>query len=240
MGVFTDKKYDELDWISQAVEPIESPLNKFLAMLPDSIEISVHMLADHRGYYGNYSLEKDTIIMDYLKSNAEASEREKLTWEERSILERSFELVVDPETVIDMSTRTILSGGMRLNKVKSVLEDRDVEKTLGSRGLTHLGNIRWSRCNISNLNEILDLVGKCDDLLKGKSGRRKYFGLRSRLHQIFEKNEWNIKSIDLSNKVGIWVTDYLITGNLAALSNLTRLKVMTHKGVGIYSMEEVK
>ena len=35
MSVFHDKKFEELDWVSQAIEPIESDLNK----IPDALFI---------------------------------------------------------------------------------------------------------------------------------------------------------------------------------------------------------
>ncbi len=57
---------------------------------------------------------------------------------------------------------------------------------------------------------------------------------------LFKTNEWKIKDTELANKVGFWIKDYIVDGNLAAYSNFCRLKVMTHKDQPIYSMEEVE
>jgi hypothetical protein len=44
MGVFDDKRYEELDWLSKAVEPIESYLATVLSELPDEVDLDFNAL----------------------------------------------------------------------------------------------------------------------------------------------------------------------------------------------------
>jgi hypothetical protein len=94
--------------------------------------------------------------------------------------------------------------------------------------------------SVSRANEILELLGNSDAGLRSRSPRKKKESLYYRLKNLFETNEWNIKDTELANKIGVWIVSYILNGDLSALSNFCRLKVMTHKGQPIYSMEEVK
>jgi hypothetical protein len=93
---------------------------------------------------------------------------------------------------------------------------------------------------IGRANEIMEILGGCEGGLRTRSIRRKRAALHDRLVKLFKDNEWNIKDTTLANKVGFWICSYVKEGNLAAFSNFCRLKVMTHKGQPIYSMEEVQ
>ena len=39
MGVFDDKKFDELDWLSKSTETIEARITHLMAKFPDEIDI---------------------------------------------------------------------------------------------------------------------------------------------------------------------------------------------------------
>ena len=86
----------------------------------------------------------------------------------------------------------------------------------------------------------MEILGKCDEGLTSKSSRTKRRGLMVRLREIMSKNEWNLRDVELANQVGLWIIDYIQDGNVAAFRDLCRLKVMTHKGLPIYSMETME
>ena len=58
------------------------------------------------------------------------------------------------------------------------------------------------------------------------------------LDNIFKNNEWRIRDTSLANKMCTWIKLYAEDGNLAAFNNFCKLKVMTHNGGPIYSIEE--
>jgi hypothetical protein len=85
---------------------------------------------------------------------------------------------------------------------------------------------------------MLDLLGGCNEDIKNRSAKKKLIAIKLRLTQIFKTNEWRIRDMALSNKVGFWIAGYISTGNLACLTNLCKLKVMTHNNMPIYSVKE--
>jgi len=232
MGIFDDKVYESLDWISQAIEPIESPINTILTSIPDEFEIDYTTFLKLKNSHDN-SLRKETIIKSLIDSER------TLTWDEMNIIRDCFTVQVSENTVIDMESKTI-KGNIKFLKIKNLLDDTVLRKILGTNGIKDLASdIKYNNVDISKINEILDILGKCDHI-KSKSTRKKVCCLLSRLEKIMSNNEWNIKDTELANKVGLWILNYINHGNLAALGNLAKLKVMTHKGLPIYSIEEIK
>ena len=82
------------------------------------------------------------------------------------------------------------------------------------------------------------ILGGCGEAMKNKSGKKKVTAIKERLIKIFETNEWRIRDMALANKVGFWIKGYISGGNLADLTNLCKLKVMTHNNMPIYSVKE--
>ena len=59
MGVFDDKKFEELDWISQATEPIDSELNEVLGAVPEEVVLDFNMYKEMVGGSHGLDLSKD-------------------------------------------------------------------------------------------------------------------------------------------------------------------------------------
>jgi hypothetical protein len=234
MGVFDDKKFENLDWISQATEPIDSKLNEFLGKIPDEIDINyasyVSIIQSDRS--GSLSI-KD--IIQYL--NMQYCGGISLSWDDRSALSDCFEFQMpDGEVIIDFKQGEIKKGSLKIVKTQNTLDEKVLEGMLGKEGIHSLNYIR---VNLLRANEVMELLGKCDSGIRSRSPRNKVYAIRARLNDIFKTNEWKIKDTELANKVGFWIKDYIQDGDLAAFSNFCRLKVMTHKDQPIYSMEEV-
>jgi len=238
MGVFDDKKFEELDWISQATEPIDSPLNEILGVIPDEINIDYDLFMNMAG--DNYSLDLsvDRVIL-YTLRRAPGHSETRLTWQERDVISRCFTIEMSEDTILDCKAKT-LTGEIKVIKITKNLDDRDLEAILGREGIDQLNNMYIPNDGTSRANDILELLGGCDDALKTRSPQRKRSIMIQRMKKLFKENEWKIKDTVLANKVGVWIYDYVMYGNLAAYSNFCRLKVMTHKGQPIYSMEEAK
>lgn len=234
MGVFDDKKFENLDWISQATEPIDSKLNEFLGKIPDEIEINyasyVSLIQMNRS--GNLST-KD--LIQYL--NLQYCGGMTLSWDDRSTLSECFEFQMpDGDVVLDFKKGEIVRGSLNIVKTQNTLDEKVLETLLGKEGIHSLNCVR---VDLSRANEVMELLGKCESGLRSRSPRNKIYAIHNRLTEIFKTNEWKIKDTELANKVGFWIKDYLQDGDLAAFSNFCRLKVMTHKDQPIYSMEEV-
>ena len=76
------------------------------------------------------------------------------------------------------------------------------------------------------------------DLRASRSANKKMKAIFKRLNQIFAKNEWQVKDADLMVSFIKWINQYIKDGNLAALTNITKLKIMTNKNQPIYSIKE--
>jgi hypothetical protein len=120
------------------------------------------------------------------------------------------------------------------------MDEKVLESLLGKEGIDSINHLYFSKDSFARANEVMEILGKCEDGLRSRSEKRKKISIRTRLTSIFKTNEWKIKDTELANKVGFWIKSYINEGNIASFSNFCRLKVMTHKEQPIYSMEEVK
>jgi len=233
MGVFDDKRYDQLDWVSQAVQPIETPLSALLEKLPESVRIDFDLIrsSDPAG-----NLNRDTLVESMMRKFGS----QVFTWKERDLLFDCFEFnQVSEELILNLEDQT-LTGELYLIKTKCVLDEDEIKNVMGEYGREQLGRIQAYNMDQTRANEMLDLLEKSEAAMASRSGKVKKQAMLNRLSEIFKTNEWKVKSTDLANNISIWIKNYIETGDLAALSNITRLKVMTYKESPIYSIEETK
>lgn len=236
MGVFDDKKFDELDWISQATEPMDSKLNEILGSLPEEFIIDFNTYKEITGESSSMDLSIDRCI-SYLVSKY--CQDQYLTWDQKDVLRPCFEFQMDGEVNLDFENQ-IITGELKFMKTQSTMDEKVLEGLLGREGVHTVSRMYFTGPGLGRANEIMELLGGCESGLRTRSERRKRHIIQVRLTKLFKNNEWKIKDTELANKVGNWIASYIVDGNLAALSNFCRLKVMTHKDQPIYSMEEVK
>jgi hypothetical protein len=248
MGVFEDKKFDNLDWISQATEPIDSIMNEQLALMPDEVTLDFDSYRKIVSNSWSPNLRLEDVVSFFLRGNSIYKSR---SWEEREKFIACFKLESVPEICpvsgiesplwLDFEKKEISGGKVIFKKIKFTLDIKDLEALLGREGIDVFWSLNLEGAgSTARANEIMDLLGGCENATNSKSIRVKKHAIFNRLHVLFKTNEWNIRDTELANKVGRWLGEYIKSGNLAALSNFCRLKVMTHKGQPIYSMEEVK
>lgn len=230
MGVFDDKKLEQLDWMTQITETIDSDLNGLLARLPDRYEIPVFNIIENNAH-SYLRIDVSNVVRDLVYKAGES----KLSWQELSLVESCFRLQTEGELEFDLRTKNS-TGKIYLVKVKSTLSDEELQPLMGAQGIS---GINSRACDsLERANDVLDLLGKCSEEIKGRSVKNKVRKIRHRLEEIFQTNEWRIRDANLANKVGSWVQGYLENGNLACLMNLGKLKVMTHSNMPIYSIKE--
>jgi hypothetical protein len=248
MSLFVDKKYESLDWVSQAVQPIDSVVNQLLSEVPDEVVLSLSNIQECMSSYGNSTSIGVTVgtilrgISTPFKKNLRA-----LSWKENSLFEKCFSLSCEPNTVIDLQNNTI-AGKITLNKIKFSLTEDDLKSLLGSRGIDAVCYVRGygnddKRALVERANEMLLLLGenmKDINTTKSNSYKTRLPLLAKALTNLFKEDRWVIRDGELADKIGFWIADYVEKGTISALANLTTLKVMTHNGLPIYSIKEVQ
>jgi hypothetical protein len=236
MGVFSDNKFEQLDWMTQITETIESELNTLLAKLPDRLELDVARIRANADSH-HFSLRVFDVVNTMLSN---FPERRKLAWQEENLLCGCFKFEASPDLELDLEAGT-LSGSLALVKIVPTFTDEELQPLMGLRGIQKLSDLTRDKDRpIERVNEMLDILGSCEEAQKNKSYQKKIGRLINRLGEIFTTNEWRIRDTALANRVGVWIAEYINAGNLAALTNLCKLKVMTHSNMPIYSIEEEK
>jgi hypothetical protein len=238
MGVFDDQKFDSLDWLSQAVEPIETDLMVAFGAIPDELEINFrtfnHMLGSS-SYNLDLSAER---ALRWLMSSY-APNRKPLTYKEKEILVKAISFEVEPNTVIDYENNEI-RGGIKFIKKANLIDEKELIPLIGEAGLVHLDHIRITENSMQRMTEVLEMLGSIsNEAMRSRSPRGRLRTIKDRVEEIFRKDEWRIRTPDLGTKIGLWLRQYIMDGNLAAWSNFCRLKLMTHQGRAIYSIQEV-
>jgi hypothetical protein len=237
MGVFDDKKFEGMDWMSQITETIESDLNTVLAGLPDKILFNIKDMHDFHGGYGEWFYVRHSDIVSKL------FQQTGLSGDEINVVGECFKLEASEDLMVDLENN-IMTGTLAVIKKAHTLSDEDLQPLMGKRGTKSLRNRLFNheadKPTIDRANEILDLLGNCEENKRTKSFRKKTSRIIERLNEIFETNEWRIRDMTLANKLSVWVGDYILNGNLSGLVNFCKIKVMTHNNMPIYSVEEEK
>lgn len=233
---FKDKKFEEMDWISQAVEPIEWSVNDNLSNIPDVIEVDYALLSDvvasHDFSYGGPGLYH---ILQAVCRKGDIS----INWNSVDVSEL-FDLIVQPGTTIDLSTRTI-EGRIQVIKLKHQIDNRKVMELMAISADNKLWDLdRGAGSTAQRTMEIADLCG-AEHLMKGsRSPRNRSNIFRTFVVMAIREDKWRIRNVDLCAKIIGWIVDYVNSGNLASLANFAKFKVMTHNEQPIYSIEEVE
>ena len=238
MGVFDDNKLGQLDWMTQMTETIDSDLNGLLARLPDRTLITIEEIIEN-GSSSYFSLTIGSVVRRFL-NGYKTSEGGYLSWEEDKLISSCFKFEAPDDLILNFKNKT-MTGEIYVVKHCNTFSDEQLQPIMGQRGIDKLlgrdfeggDNPTYDRAN-----EILDILGGCGDSIRNRSFNKKINSIKSRLKQIFVTNEWRIRDMNLANKVGGWIKGYIQNGNLADLTNLCKLKVMTHSNMPIYSVKE--
>lgn len=230
MGVFDDKKFEQLDWMVQITETIDADVNGLLARLPDRVEFPYEEMAQ---YADSYSLSASSEVRNFLRQIPDVV----TSYEEDEMLANcyKFELSEGAETDLESG---VMTGTLTLVKQFQTFTDEQLQAVMGTRGIGHVRRASFGKDALPRVNEILDILGESSEAMSNKSSSKKMQQLKIRLSTIFKNNEWRIRDMKLADKIGYWITSYIETGNLAALTNLCKVKIMTHNNMPIYSIQE--
>ena len=238
--MFKDEVYEELDDLSKLVEPYHSQINEELSQFPDEIEITQEtMIKSYSSNWGWTSLR----ISDIVDSKARELGLEKLKSESYNISRQFFkfearDLKEGEEVTIDFETNK-MSHRVFLVKTKIGYDDIELEKQAKSKIIRTLKSKLSSARNVnkSRLNEIADIYGAYE-VRKDRSYKGKVLKFCKHLETLMEDKALDIKDIDLCDRFANWIVQYVRDGNLPALNNVTRIKIMMHEKRPIYSIQE--
>jgi hypothetical protein len=231
-NLFVDKEYEEMEWLSKAIEPYIFYVNELLAKLPDRYDLSYEDVMTQ--VESNYNAISKTESILQLLSNVDV-DRSSVDNIDLQALLMCFTLEVDPNTTLDLHQRVIL-GNISLIKDKVALEDEDVRAAF----LTRFQSIFWKNSHnetLTNLNELMDILG-IEEARKSRSTSKKIQSVSNFMEKVIKEDLWKIRNEQLIVSLATWMADFVSTGNLAALSNITRLKCMTYNQHPLYSMQE--
>jgi len=234
VDLFGEKKYSELDWLTKAVQPISWGVSEKLNLLPDTFDVDYEVVKSVVCAY-SMRIEPILILPSMLKSL-----NIKLTDEEKQEIVNCYKVVMEGKIEIDFENETMTGGTMTFTKIKESFTDEELQKKMGHNGIRLLRGIYESEITgtpdrEARLDEVLDLIG-------GKTTKRLVRKKLRDLYAAYEngmvENKWNVRSIELSDRIALWIKVYIMTGNLAAFTNFCKFKAVTHRGYPIYSIEE--
>jgi len=237
MSLFQDKKFEDLDWLSQITETIDSGINNVLSAMPEEIILTyedVFNATCDSGWTRNWHVEK------FIKQKLYNVCREKninLSYEEDQKIYDCYAFEVADNTVMDIESQT-LTGQVSIVKRVYTFEDDFLQKSMG-KGAEQLYWTKISRSpgRAREIAKLLDVNVQPEIL---RSNRKLGSFISNTMRRILTNNEWRIRSTDLADKACQWIMAYIENGCKASYSNFCRLKVMTHSGGPIYSIQEEK
>ena len=231
MSFFQDKEYEDMDWLNLAVEEPTFSLNDILVTLPNEIEVTPELIKTAINYN---ELTMDMLLNEYIPKGMPRRDIDHLlsayTWklpEDGSELIFNFETEELSEPLFLIKETMFFEGQKLIEVVWSICNNIIIDSISNNRGV-----------EASRINEIADFLNSDNKIRSTRSLQRKVGVLQRGFNTIIKEDKWKIRNMDLLIKSVTWACEYIRTGNLAALTNFNKLKVMTHKKQPIYSMEE--
>jgi hypothetical protein len=234
MDLFGEKKYEELDLLTKMIEPVTWSVLDILGQLPDKVEIPHEAILLQVTRYRRFDFHNcwEELVL---------GKNSTIGWQDREFIRGRFSVETSDEVIVNLVDQTV-QGKAYIVKSKSEVSEAELIELLkmsGWRDYYHL-NFDQKEEVFARLREILDLFGteSAQATLKKRTMNQLTEGLFRSYRDVMHNNRWNIRSIDLSNKVCRWMSLYIEHGNLAAMRNFCLLKAATHRGYPIYEIDE--
>jgi len=241
--MFKDKTYDEMDDISRMFEPFQFDLNDELSKFPDRLEVDPEILFKNRSWHGGYG----SSVRNALLNEAEKLGLDEIVNKHDILLNKEFfKFEIEKEETEDEEVKVILNAStMQLShkiflvKDKIAFDEQELEQMRKDvilstirRNLNHSRNLNKPR-----FNEIADIYN-ATKVKSERSYRGKIAAFCEHLETLLDEKVLDLRDMTLCHNFARWIVMYVRGGNLAALNNLTRVKIITHEKRPIYSIEE--
>jgi len=238
-GFFKDSVFENLDDISQMVEPFQCRFNDELHKLPDCIELGYKDVLEHftvSRYGGFGSIEMDKLLK--IHTGDPSVDWVMIRHELRNFFK--FQIGDGEDDVMcyfDLDNQQ-LTNSIALIKYKSGYSDDELYKMMTDNLRQRCrGNMRKAsqlyKSNINDVAEVFDIEG----VHKERALKTKRDLLVDGLLEQFNDRKINIRNFELGLRFTRWITAYICDNNAAAIKNITLFKVMMLNGRPIYSID---
>jgi hypothetical protein len=245
MDVFKDEVYEEMDDISKLIEPFEYSINNELAQFPDEFEITADKLNQSldNGYHEHFMQDNLENIVRRVASDMSLNVLSKEIRTNWGFVREMFEIQArtdeEGRIIYNAVTGEISGGKLFVVKRKIAVEDREIENKMAEYAYHTLSSAfnSASEVNKKNLNVIAELFG-ATEARQERSWRKKATKLGSHYRKLVREQKLVVKDFELFKRFINWNILYIKNGNLPAMSNITKLKIMMRSGKPIYSVKE--
>ena len=241
MDLFKDKTFDEMDEISQLIEPFESQINVELSLFPDEFVLEADYflgLIEYNRNHLNYSVTED--LRKIVERQANRSELKLLAKTARTnnkFIDEFFMIQASENCSYNAKTNELI-GEIKVIKKKIAYEDKDIENQMKECLISAFNSFYSpSEVNKPRINEILDLFNVKGGLSE-KKALTKVRLLSKHYQALIDDRSLNIRDVELFKRFVHWNIKYIKDGSLPSLSNITKVKIMMRKGLPIYSIKE--
>jgi hypothetical protein len=232
--MFKDKVYEDMDDISKLIEPYQSSVNEELSKLPDSIEVEPELFTSMYG----------TSVREVMQAKCRDLGLNALVNDMWKICDNNFFSLVmqdnegEPVESLNFNFKTgEIDGKIFVVKNKIAFEDEDLEKISIDKFISVLNSFMHKKANAARVNEVADLLS-LDKVKAERSPRRKMYTLMQQASEVLRSKKIDIRDIQLVEKFAQWIKLYVTDGNLPALGNIAKIKIMSHDKRPIYSIQE--
>lgn len=235
--MFVDKFYEELDDISKMIEPLNYAANDIVAKIPEKIDVTKLISCGH-----DYNRQNDIkrLLHRFMDEHEDLRQFKDISSDRAVIDLFKFDIEYNSDFIkeifIDGYTGEVSGGKIFIVKKSNMVDDDTIERMIRDKfaGAAH----HWSSRPLSatRVAEVCGIYGVNTGSIR--SANKKYKILINHINNMLREKKLNIKDVGLSEKLGKWILLYVRDGNLGALQNLTKVKIMTHADRAIYSIEE--
>lgn len=240
MDLFKDAIYEDLDEISQLVEPFEFELNNELSKMDEEIILDAEffraMVNINSGRESSYeSLRK---IVERHANKLGLKLLVKQNKQDYNFCNKFFKIKHEEGMSYNAKTGELI-GEAKVIKTKVAYEDKEIEDILVKYMKDEFNNKlgRPSAVSKPRLNEICDLFGAYE-ALKDRSARGKVNLLYKKYIELINDRKLNIRDVELFKRFIDWNIKYVVNGSLPSMSNITKVKIMMRNELPIYSIKE--
>lgn len=230
---FVDNVHENMDELTQLVRPIIWSVNNAYTELPDEFELSRDLidLIINSNKNKIIKLWFEEVLGTNLDDLACNHIRNKFAFK----LEGSPKIDLENKEIIDgkifiVKTQCTLTEEQMLLIASSIARDIITQSILGTWPHNATGLEKKQR--VKRGLEVASYMGN-------KQRTTSAMTVAGILSSSIERNDWNIRDVDLILRLSSWIRTYIETGCLQSMANITKMKCMTHSGNPIYSMEEI-
>lgn len=227
-----DKAKNNMDELTQLMEPFECKFNDALAKFPERFTLDpVYLMSK----LGGPNLNTPSMFQ-VLQQHADDNNID-LDGVSTTSLDDYFKFEVAENTQIDLENGCF-QGEISVVRCKDFLNDEQMMDSMVKRFRQHIRSeiSKATDTTAARLHEIADVFGLLDQVKSTSRNIKKRDIIVDEISELIENHKIRIRDVELGSRFGRWIAKFLRDGNLAAKKNIATLKIMSHSDQGIYSI----